>query len=288
MSSIAAGSAGASTKAIQHHYDLGNDFYALWLDDSMTYSCALWEGASTLEQAQMLKLDHHIDAARVRGAGHVLDIGCGWGAMLSRLVEQADVGSAVGLTLSEAQAAWIRHRADPRIEVRVESWENHSPRQAYDGIVSIGAFEHFARPDISRAEVVEGYRKFFLKCREWLRPGGRLSLQTIAYGTAQRKDLNRFIVEEIFPESDLPSLADIDQAAHGLFEIERVRNDRLDYERTLKEWYFKLRSRKQDALEQVGPEAVVRYERYLSLFAVGFHTGAMNLYRIVLRRVGAD
>lgn len=276
---------GASKGAIQHHYDLSNGFYSLWLDETMTYSCAMWEEGATLKEAQLRKLDHHIDAARVRGARHVLDIGCGWGAMLRRLVDDAGVGSAVGLTLSEAQAAWIRSRQDPRFEVRVESWEHHVPARQYDGIISIGAFEHFARPDVPKPEVIESYRRFFSACHGWLEPGGAMSLQTIAYGTAQRKDLNRFIVEEIFPESDLPTLADIDQAAHGLFEIERMRNDRLDYARTLKEWYFKLRACKAEALAEVGAETVARYERYLSLFAVGFHTGAMNLLRLSLRRI---
>jgi cyclopropane-fatty-acyl-phospholipid synthase len=276
---------GASMEAIQHHYDLSNAFYNLWLDETMTYSSALWEGASSLSEAQIRKFDYHIDSAHVRGAECVLDIGCGWGAMMARLVDEAGVKSVVGLTLSEAQAEWIRKRDDARVEVRVENWESHQPKQLYDSIISIGAFEHFARPDIARAEVVESYRKFFLKCREWLKPDGRLSLQTIAYGTARREDLNRFIIEEIFPESDLPTLADIDQASHRLFEVERVRNDRHDYERTLKEWYFNLRARKDEAIAVVGPDAVVRYEKYLSLFAVGFHTGAMNLFRIVLRRV---
>ena len=276
---------GASKEAIQHHYDLSNDFYALWLDETMTYSCAMWEGASSLKDAQLRKLDYHIEAARVRGKEHVLDVGCGWGAMLQRLVDDAGVQSAVGLTLSEAQAAWIRSRRDPRLEVRVEGWAQHVPERKYDGIISVGAFEHFARPDVPKSEVIESYRRFFSACHGWLQPGGSLSLQTIAYGTAQRKDLNQFIVEEIFPQSDLPTLADIDHASHGLFEIERVRNDRLDYARTLKEWYFKLRACKADALAQVGPETVARYERYLSLFAVGFHTGAMTLLRLSLRRI---
>lgn len=276
---------GASKRAVQHHYDLGNEFYALWLDTTRTYSCALWDGAHTLEVAQERKLDYHIGSANAAGARRVLDIGCGWGSLLHRLVGKAGVGRAVGLTLSDAQAAWISDRADARVEVLIESWQEHLPDAKYDSIISIGAFEHFARPDLERAEVVTAYRQFFLRCQDWLVPGGRLSLQTIAYGTARRKDLNRFIIEKIFPESDLPTLAEIAQACDGVFEVTTLRNDRLDYEATLKHWYFNLRARKAEAVALVGKEAVANYEKYLSLFMIGFHTGAMNLLRIALRRV---
>lgn len=276
---------GASKRALQHHYDLGNEFYALWLDAGRTYSCALWDGAHTLEAAQERKLDYHIGAAKAAGAGRVLDIGCGWGSLLYRLVGKAGAGRAVGLTLSDAQAAWISERADALVEVLVESWQEHRPEAKYDAIISIGAFEHFARPDLERVQVVAAYRQFFLRCHDWLVPGGCLSLQTIAYGTARRTDLNRFIIEKIFPESDLPTLAEIAQACEGVFEVTTLRNDRLDYETTLKHWYFNLRAKKAQAAALVGEETVANYEKYLSLFMIGFHTGAMNLLRIALRRV---
>src|SRR5258705_13615220 len=107
MSVVATGNdRGASAEAIQHHYDVGNDFYTLWLDETKTYSSALWEDARTLEEAQLRKIDYHIRQARVEGAHRVLDIGCGWGSTLKRLVEHAGVEQAVGITLSNAQADW--------------------------------------------------------------------------------------------------------------------------------------------------------------------------------------
>ena len=278
---------GASKQAVQHHYDLGNEFYALWLDATRTYSCGLWDGALTLEAAQERKLDYHIERANAAGAQRVLDIGCGWGSLLHRLVGKTGVQQAVGLTLSDAQAEWVLARSDARVSVLIQSWEEHLPEVKYDAIISIGAFEHFARPNLDRTEVINAYRKFFLKCHQWLVPGGCLSLQTIAYGTARRKDLNRFIIEEIFPESDLPTLSEIASACDGVFEITLLRNDRLDYETTLKHWYFNLRAKKAQAVALVGEETVANYEKYLSLFMIGFHTGAMNLFRIALRRVDA-
>jgi cyclopropane-fatty-acyl-phospholipid synthase len=285
MAAVDASAGGASKQAVQHHYDLNNDFYGLWLDETRTYSCALWDGVESLREAQERKLAHHIESARATGARAVLDIGCGWGSQLRALVNDAGVERVVGLTLSDAQAEWIDRSPDPRIRVHVEGWEDHDADAQYDAIISVGAFEHFARPDCTPDEVVASYRRFFTRCHRWLRPGGRLSLQTIAYGTAQREDLNAFIIEKIFPESDLPTLSAIDRASHRLFEITSLRNDRLHYEKTLKHWYRALRERKSEAIDLVGPHVVADYERYLSLFMIGFHTGAMNLLRISFARV---
>ena len=108
---------GASPEAIKSHYDVGNDFFRLVLDPEMIYSCALYEDGDDLATAQIRKLDHHIAAAKAAGTKRVLDIGCGWGAMLRRLVEHAGVGHAVGLTLSSAQADYIRKQGNAKIEV---------------------------------------------------------------------------------------------------------------------------------------------------------------------------
>src|SRR5712692_2932993 len=143
---------GASSAAIQSHYDIGNDFYRLWLDRDLNYSAAMWEPDDTLDSAQLRKVDYHISQARAEGATRVLDVGCGWGAMLRRLVETRGVRWAVGLTLSNAQASWTRALGNPQIEVQVESWSDHHPTGPYDAIISIGAFEHFAKLEASEAE----------------------------------------------------------------------------------------------------------------------------------------
>src|SRR4051794_30274164 len=110
---------GASSEAIQFHYDIGNEFYRLWLDESLTYSCALWDNETTLEGAQRAKLDYHIEKANARGRARVLDIGCGWGSPLNRLVSAANVKSATGLTLSKEQASYIEQQKWPGVDVRV-------------------------------------------------------------------------------------------------------------------------------------------------------------------------
>ncbi|MFG2005946.1 class I SAM-dependent methyltransferase [Spirillospora sp. NPDC048911] len=122
------GYSGTSPAAIRSHYDLSNEFYGLWLDAGRTYSCALWEAAGdTLEAAQERKLDHLIEGARAAGAGHVLDVGCGWGSLLARLTGEHNAGEAVGLTLSPRQADWVAGLGLARCEVRVENWIDHAP-----------------------------------------------------------------------------------------------------------------------------------------------------------------
>jgi cyclopropane-fatty-acyl-phospholipid synthase len=109
---------GASVQAIQHHYDLSNAFYQLWLDRSCTYSCALWQEGDSLEAAQLRKIDFHIEQARVKQGDRVLDIGCGWGSTLNRLVEKYQVQQAIGLTLSETQSQWIQTPSEERDKKR--------------------------------------------------------------------------------------------------------------------------------------------------------------------------
>ncbi len=269
--------------AVRHHYDVGNDFYGLWLDPSLTYSCALRAGdADSLEDAQDRKLRFHLDAVRADRAGSVLDIGCGWGAVLRRLAETYRVGRSVGLTLSPEQASYIRSRGYPGVEVRTENWMHYEPGARFDGIVSIGAFEHFARPDDPTIEKIRLYREFFTRCRDWLADDGVLSLQTIAYANMSRETANTFIQQEIFPDADLPTLAEITAAVEGIFEVRSVGNGRLDYAWTCEQWAHRLRARRVEATALVGAEIVARYERYLKLSALGFRMGKIGLLRIVL------
>ena len=273
---------GASSAAIAAHYDVSDSFYSLWLDPTLTYSCAFWATSNdTLEAAQLRKLDFHareVGCPRVR---RVLDVGCGWGSMLRRLVEFHGVDHAIGLTMSAAQEAWIRGRPNPKLEVRLESWESHDSAEPYDGIVSIGALEHFVRPSLPSAERVEVYRSFFQRCRSLLRTNGRLSLQTSAYS---RGGFVTGAIASIFPESDLPRLSELVTAAEGVMEVVALRNDREDYSRTCSSWLSALKTHRDEAISLVGDETVLRFERFLEAAIKGFELEIFHLLRLTLRR----
>jgi len=279
---------GASAAEIQHHYDVGNEFYRLWLDEGMNYSCALWEEegkGDDLEQAQLRKLAYHIDSANASGKGAVLDIGCGWGAMLYQLSQVHKVKRCVGLTLSEEQAKWVRARAMKGVEVRLEAWQDHATEQPYDAIISIGAFEHFARPGMTPTEKIDAYRAFFERCASWLVYPGRLSLQTIAHGCVDEKKREQSTqLSRIFPGSALPRLQEIVAAAEDFFKIAKIVNHAKDYEQTCKLWKKNLKRNKEKAIELRGESVYQNYVDYLQISEYGFALENLALFRIVLEK----
>jgi cyclopropane-fatty-acyl-phospholipid synthase len=294
MSTSTEAYAGASTEAIEHHYDVGDEFYRLWLDDTMTYSCALWAdgdgGEEDLESAQLRKLDYLVEGANAIGADRVLDVGCGWGSLLVRLVERHGVGHATGLTLSRAHANAVAAHGDERVEALVENWTDHRPAQPYDAIVSVGAFEHFARFGMPRRERVAAYRRFFERCRELLPAGGRLALQTNAKGSNVRLDRRtaselRFVAERIFPESELPWASEILEAGERRFEIVSIRNDADHYARTCAAWRARLEANLERARELVGGQVLDDYRRYLDVTVDHFQRRHLALLRVVYERI---
>ncbi len=275
---------GASPAAISSHYDLGEDFFRLWIGPELIYSCAMFEGRQDLAEAQRRKLDYHIAAAGASGVARVLDIGCGWGALLNRLVEHASVANAVGLTLSPSQARWIRANARPGVAVREEHWCDHVPGTRYDAIISIGAFEHFVHRGLDAESKLAAYRSFFAFCDRALVSRGRLSLQTIAYG-ATPNAVDPFIFERIFPESELPLVWEPIAAADGRFELISMRNDREDYFRTLRIWERNLVARRSEIVALVGEEVFADFRRYLRDSAAGFQSGRVCLLRMTFMKL---
>lgn len=201
------------------------------------------------------------------------------------------MGEAVGLTLSEAQKAYCDRHNPPGCSARLESWTEHVPGESYDAIVSIGALEHAARSCPSREEKVDVYRGFFERCRELLRPGGRLAVQAIAKGDRPLsggafRDVV-LLARHVFPEADVPRLSELTAACEGVFEVRALRNDRAMYARTCSVWLDALRARREEARRIVDEDTVCFFERYLEASVRQLEAGHLGLLRLALERVDA-
>jgi cyclopropane-fatty-acyl-phospholipid synthase len=289
------GPASASAGAVRAHYDVSNSFYQLWLGHSMMYSSAMWAGTETsadLGRAQRRKVDFFASRVLPPGPGpwRVLDVGCGWGWSLRRLAEAHQVSDATGLTLSRAQLDYLTQHPVPGADIRLEDWNDHHPAERYDAIFSFGAFEHFARDGTTGPQRIAGYRRFFRSCMEWLVPGGRIALETIAHDGAPDTDaplgrgpLGDFVLS-LYPESLCPHLAEIVLGFEPFFEVEVLRSDPGDFARTCRAWLTALREHEREAAVAADEQAVRQFRRYLAASEIQFRTRIVTNYRLVLHR----
>jgi len=274
---------GATARDIQFHYDLGREFYQVWLDESMTYSCAKFEPGDDLHTAQLRKLDFHIKQAEISANAHVLDIGCGWGSLIRRIIDTVENPRCLGLTLSQDQKSKVEETDHDNVEAQLRSWETLTDENAFDAVVSIGAFEHFARPEMSTEEKIQLYRGFFKKIRQVLKPGHCLSLQTIVFDKMPTQSFPTWITDEIFPGSILPRLHEILAAADGVLSLENLRNDGFDYGLTCREWVKRIEAARDEVVSLVGEERTHNYGRYLRMSSVAFEQKQFGLLRLKFR-----
>jgi len=278
---------GASTQAIRAHYDLSNDFYRTWLDETMTYTAALWDHnnpSDNLLLAQQRKIDFAAQQIFTEDTTSILDIGCGWGGALAHMQQYFNLKNPVGITISQAQYEWIKSKHS-NVKVHLERWENYHTDEKYDGIISVEAIEAFVKPGMTSQAKIDIYRHLFKKCRYWLKDNGRFFLQCICYENSFPKDLDEFIKNEIFPESDLPRLAELAAGWEYLFEPVNIANHRLHYVQTLRAWLKNMRDNKENLVKEFGDSIYMRYLHYLKLSEYMFSNGNCSLLRITLQRI---
>ncbi len=273
----------------QSIYDVSDEFFALFLDPTMGYTCAYFERDDmTLEEAQNAKFDLALGKLNLEPGMTVLDIGCGWGGALQRAVEKFDV-NVIGITLSRNQFEYSKKRlaglpTTRNIEVRMQGWEEFEDK--VDRIVSIGAFEAFK---------ADRWPAFFERAYGVLPDDGRMLLHTIlTYHWHDMPSLGikltmrdvrfaRFIGTEIFPGGQLPTQEDIiEHAQPAGFSVEKVQLLREHYERTLHIWAANLEANREKAIAIQSEEVYDRYMHYLTGCEDFFHKGISNVGQFTL------
>ena len=275
---------------VEVSYDVDNEFFRLWLDERMNYTCGLFAGTDSLEQAQLNKLAWLHDAAHVRPDSSVLDIGCGWGANMEYLARDRGVRDVHGITLSSAQLAEIHRRAVPGVTASCISYLDYKPPVKFDSIISICMMEHIVTPAQARAgKSIDMYREYFRLAHSWTKPGAWFGLQTILRNRVPRiaadvRDIG-WVTYEIFPGGIAPRLEEIIAAVNPYWEVMEVKTRRLDYQRTTEHWLMRLRKHEALIKQRWGHKLYADYERYLATCVRGFAMHYQSLAQYSLKRI---
>lgn len=266
-------------RAIRHHYDVGNEFFALFLGESMTYSCAVWRGASTLDQAQREKLELVCAKLKLKPGERVLDVGCGWGAFVMHAAREHGV-SAVGITLSPSQADLARRRVQEagladRVEIRLADYRDLAGER-YDAIASIGMVEHVGSSQID---------VYACRLAALLPQGGRLLNHGISRLRHGDPEAGPFSERYVFPDAAPLHLSRVQQALEGAgFITWHVEGFAPDYARTLGEWIANLDANLAEAQRLAGAERVRVWRLYLRAARKGFLNGFTGIYQTLAVR----
>jgi cyclopropane-fatty-acyl-phospholipid synthase len=272
-------------KAIAYHYDVSNEFYQLWLDRNLVYSCAYFRSeAESLDAAQEQKLDHILTKLQLKPGQRLLDIGCGWGALIMRAAERYGA-KALGITLSEQQYEYAKERIRAaglanRCEVRLEDYRDVAGK--YDRISSVGMFEHVGLANLGT---------YFRRIDALLEDGGVVMNHGITSTDAESRGApfggSAFISEYVFPHGELPhlSLALTEMCRAGLEPVD-VENLRRHYALTLEHWSRRLEAAGHKARELVGERRYRIWRVYLAGCAYGFAQNWMSIHQVLAVKAG--
>lgn len=270
-------------EAIGFHYDVSNDFYRLWLDERMVYSCAYFEQPDwTLEEAQIAKLEHICRKLQLAPGERMLDVGCGWGALVMHAARHFGV-TAHGITLSTRQLDEARARiaaaglAD-RVTVELRDYRDLPDEGRYDKVSSVGMFEHVGLRNLP---------VYFDTLRRQLRPGGLLLNHGITHYTEgwQPTLSTEFINRYVFPDGQLDTVANIQRHMERAdFEMLDVEAWRPHYAVTLRHWVRRLDAHHTEALAHVGEATYRVWRLYMAACALEFESGDIGVYQLLAAR----
>lgn len=277
------------TKAIRYHYDVGDDFFGLWLDSRRVYSCAYFRRAGdTLELAQEQKLDHICRKLMLKPGERFLDIGCGWGALVMWAAAHYNV-RATGITLSQNQYEYARRRIreaglEALCEVRLLDYRDVPEEEPYDKIASVGMFEHVGRKNLPA---------YFGKIFRLLKAGGLVMNHGITLNSLDQQelgsDIGSFIDEYVFPGGELTHISSVIEAmcSQGLesWDVESLRSH---YARTLWQWVERLEANREAALATAGEKIYRIWRIYMAGSAHAFERGWMSVYQVLAGKPLAD
>jgi len=272
----------ADRRAIQHHYDVGNSFYELWLDRNRVYSCAYFKNAEdSLDVAQEQKLDHICRKLRLKPGERFLDIGCGWGALIIWAARHYGV-KATGITLSDEQHAFATQRIkelglEDVCEARLLDYRDVAPEEPFDKIASVGMFEHVGKKNLPI---------YFEKIYSLLKPGGVVLNHGITTNSlddgALGSDIGKFVDEYVFPGGQLVHVSRVirEMANQGL-ETWDAESLRPHYAKTLWHWVSRLEEKSAQARELVGERRYRVWRIYMAGSAHAFERGWISIFQIL-------
>ncbi|AEK63603.1 SAM-dependent methyltransferase [Collimonas fungivorans] len=272
-------------EAIRYHYDVSNDFYKLWLDQNMVYSCAYFEnGDEDLDTAQLKKIDHILTKIQVQPGQTLLDIGCGWGALVLRAAQKFGA-KCVGITLSENQYALAKERVkqaglEDRVEIRLQDYRDITG--SFDRITSVGMFEHVGLNNLPM---------YFSRIRSLLTDDGIAMNHGITTTDIDNGESpyggGEFIDKYVFPHGELPHIGMVLKTMQeGGLEVFDVENLRRHYAKTCGIWADNLEARADEVRKTVDDRRFRIWRVYLAGSSYGFERDWVSLYQVVCRKAG--
>lgn len=254
----------------EHHYDIGNDLYEAMLDRRMVYTTGFWENSDGLDEAQEHKLQRVCETLNIKKGQKILDIGCGWGSFAEYAAQNFDA-RIVGITVSEEQKKYAEERCrDLDVEIRLQDYRELN--EPFDGIVSLGMFEHVG---------FKNYRTFMRVAHRCLKKEGRFILHTIG-GSKSVHDTDPWIEKYIFPNSMVPSIRQIGLALEELFIMEEWVNHGPDYDKTLMAWYQNFANNWDNLKDDYSERFFRMWEYYLLASAGSFRARKNHQWEIIL------